>query len=211
MRPNLRQVERIDRVVRRRLLRHDLDIERPTRKLTALDAVEKVAVMTLAVFANHGPGFLIRQVLDTLVGFECEFHPEALVIGVDEAEGVAAEPMHVTEASGNTSLALDDGDLMERLGQQGPEIPVALRTPHTGSRIAFDGVVEIRKTQRIAEEENRGVIPDKIPITLFGVEFEREAANISLGIGGATLSSNRRKAGEHLGPLADLENIAALV
>jgi hypothetical protein len=52
-----------------------------------------------------------------------------------------------------------------------------------GFRIALDHVVQVREFQRIAEEEHRCVIADDIPVTLLGVELDREAADIALGVG----------------------------
>jgi hypothetical protein len=47
-----------------------------------------------------------------------ELHPEALVLRVDEAEGVAAEAVHVAVAGRDAAVAHHDGDLVQRLGQQ---------------------------------------------------------------------------------------------
>jgi len=37
--------------------------------------------------------------------------------GVEEAEGMAAETVHVPKARGNAAVAHHDGDLVERFGQ----------------------------------------------------------------------------------------------
>ena len=93
---------------------------------------------------------------------------------------------------------------MESLGQQRPEVPVVVRAAHAGSRITLDGVIEIGKTQRIAEEKHRRVVADDVPVALLSIELEREAADIALGIGGAALARDGREAGEHRGLLAEL-------
>jgi len=48
----------------------------------------------------------------------------ALALGIEHAEGMAAEPVHVTVAARNAAFAHHDGDLVKGFGQQGPEIPV---------------------------------------------------------------------------------------
>jgi hypothetical protein len=55
-----------------------------------------------------------------------ELHPDQLIVGIDHRVGVAAEEVHVTKAFGNAGVGHDDGDLMQRLGQQCPEIPVVV-------------------------------------------------------------------------------------
>jgi hypothetical protein len=50
---------------------------------------------------------------------------------------VAAKAVHVTQGLGQAALGHDNGDLMQRLGQQRPEVPIVLgRTePERGSRL----------------------------------------------------------------------------
>ena len=93
---------------------------------------------------------------------------------------------------------------MQRLGQQRPEIPIAIGRAHTRTRIALDGVVEVGEFQRIAQEEYRRIVTHQIPIARLGVEFYRKAANIAFGIGCATLARNGREADKTIGLLAHL-------
>ncbi len=71
-------------------------------------------------------------------------------------------------------------------------------------RVALDGLVEVGELARVAQEEHRRVVADQVPIAFFGVELQGEAADVTLGVGGATLAGHRGEAGEHLGLLADL-------
>src|SRR5258708_31753835 len=107
--------------------------------------------MGLAILADQSLGLGIRQVLDTLLAAKVELHPDPLVLGVEEAIGMAAEAMHVAKATRNSPLAHDDGDLVKRLGQQRPKVPVVIRAAHASTRIALDRVVELRQTHRIPE------------------------------------------------------------
>ena len=99
---------------------------------------------------------------------------------------------------------IDDRDLVQRLGQQCPEIPVIVGAAHPGARVALDRVVEVGEAQRIAEEEHRRVVADDVPVAFLGVELERSAADVALGVGGAALAGDGREAGEHRRLLADL-------
>ncbi len=166
--------------------------------------------MTLTILADQRFGFGVAQVPDALLRLEVELDPVALVLGVDEAEGVAAEAVHVAVSRRNAPVAHHDGDLVQRFRQRGPEIPVVLGAAQIGARVALDGVVEVREFQRIAQEKDRRVIADHVPIALFGIKLDREAANIALGVRRATLAGHGGEARKQLGLLADLgENFGA--
>lgn len=92
---------------------------------------------------------------------------------------------------------------MQRLGQQRPEVPVVVDTAHPRARIALDGMVQIGKPHRIAQEKDRRVVAHQIPVARIGVEFHREAAYVAFGIGGTAFPRNGRKTDETLGLLAD--------
>src|SRR5207302_2036737 len=85
-----------------------------------------------------------------------------------------------------------------------PEIPVAVRAPHASPRITFDRMVQIRKLQRIAKEEDRSIVTHKVPVALVRIELQRESTDVSLGVRGATLAGDGRKARKHFGLLPDL-------
>ena len=68
--------------------------------------------MTLAVFADQFRGFLIGQVFDALLGLKMKLHPEPLIGGVDEAEGMAAEAMHMPIGFGDAAVTHQDGHLV---------------------------------------------------------------------------------------------------
>ena len=183
---------------------HHLNEQRPARKISLLDALEKITLVCFAVLSDQGFGLGVGKVLDALLRPKVELDPDPLVRCVDEAVGVAAKPVHVTKAARDAALAHDDGDLMQRLGQQRPEIPVVVGAAHAGTRVALDRMVEIGKAQRIAKEEDRRVVAHHVPIALLGIEFQSEAANVPFGIGGAALAGDRRESREHRGLLADL-------
>ena len=163
LRPYLGQVERIMLVGPGLRLGHHLDRQRRSRKIAALDRLEQIAPMALAIVGDDRRGFFVGEILDALLRAEVEFDPDALIGGVDHREGVAAEAMHVAEASRDATIGHDDGDLVQRLGQQRPEVPIVVGAPEAGARIALDRVVEVGEAQRIAEEEDRRVVADDVP------------------------------------------------
>jgi hypothetical protein len=50
--------------------------------------------------------------------------------------------------------------------------------------MTFLGPHEFRKLHRIADKKHRCVVADQIPIAFLGIEFDGEAAHVTLGIGG---------------------------
>ena len=69
------------------------------------------------------------------------------------------------------------------------------------------GVDEVRKLERVAHEEHRRIVADHVPVAFLGVEPQREAAHVALGIGGAALAGNRREAQESFARLARLQRL----
>src|SRR6202035_4697467 len=94
---------------------HDLDIKLPPWELTPLDVFVKVPLIALAITRDDLCRRCVRQVLNALLGFEGKLHPKSFVLRVDEAVGVAPEPMHMAERLRDSAITHDDGDLMQRL------------------------------------------------------------------------------------------------
>ena len=59
-----------------------------------------------------------------------------------------------------------------------------------GDWIALLSVDETWEKDRIANEKDRGVVADYIPVSLFGVEFDGETARITSSIGRAALTTH---------------------
>jgi hypothetical protein len=174
-----------------------LNEQGPARKTTGFDALEEVALMSLSILAYQGLGLGIGQVLDALLSAKVEFDPGALLPRIKKTVSMAAEAVHVAKAARDTALAHHDGDLMQGLRQQGPEVPIVIRAAHARTRIALDGVIEVGETQRVAEKEYRRIIAYHIPIALLRVELQGEAANVALCVGCAALSGDSGETGEH--------------
>ena len=101
---------------------------------------------------------------------------------------LTAEQVHVAEGLGNTTIGHHDGHLVQRFRQERPEVPVVVGRAQTGARIALDRVVQVRKAQRIAKEEDGRVVADDVPIAFLGIEFQGGTADIAFGISRAALA-----------------------
>ena len=78
-------------------------------------------------------------------------------------------------------------------------------------RLLFDGMNQVRELDRILDEKHRDVVADDIPVALFGVELDREAAYVPRQIGGSFVARNRRESHEGGGLLAGPLKMSARV
>src|SRR3546814_2838503 len=112
-------------------------------------------------------------------------------------------------AARDAAVGHGDGHLVQRLRQQRPEIPVVVGGTQAGAWIALDGMVQVRKAQRITEEEDWRAVADDVPVAFLGVELQGEAADVTLGISRPALAGDGRKARseEHTSELPSLKRI----
>src|SRR5260370_20653215 len=118
--------------------------------------------------------------------------------------------MHMPEGPRNSAVGHDDCDLMQRLWKKGPEVPVVLSAPKTGTGVALDGVVQVREAKRIAEEKDWSIVSDDVPISVLGIELESSPADIALRIGCPAFPGDGRKAREHRRLLPNLRENPSL-
>src|SRR5208282_1127616 len=204
VRPHLGQVEGIVRRLAGVGLGHDLHAQAPLRIVAALDRVEEIALMALAVATDDARPLRVGHIGDALHGLEMELHPGPLAFGVDEAVGVAAETMHMAIALGQAAVGKQDRDLMQALGREGPEIPHRRRVAQIALGIALLRADEVGELVGVAHEEDRRVVADQVPVALLRVEFHREAAHVALGVGSAPLAGHGREAHQALRLLSHL-------
>ena len=91
---------------------HDLHVHRPTRKIALGNVFVQVFLMTLSVLAHHLGGLFIGEVLHRLLGSKRKFDPKSFVVRIDEAKGVAPKPVHLTEASRDSTIRVKNQDLV---------------------------------------------------------------------------------------------------
>src|SRR5215467_14943524 len=93
--PDLREIERIPAETSRLRLGHDLDFQCPPGIVAAVERLHQVTLCPVGIRAAHGEGFGMREVLDALQRLEVEFHPDALLPGIEERKRVAAVAVHM--------------------------------------------------------------------------------------------------------------------
>src|SRR5258707_8298377 len=73
------------------------------------------------------------------------------------------------------------------------------------------GVNKVGEFQGIAHKEHWRVVADEVPIALLGVEAQREASHVALGVGGAAFAGDGGKANESFGRFARLQRFGLCV
>ena len=96
---------------------------------------------------------------------------------------MTGKTVHVAVVLRCSTVAEKNRDLMERLRRKRPEIPHHGRRLKISLRISLLRMDEVAELQGIADEEHRRVVTDEVPVSLLGVELDREAARIARGIG----------------------------
>lgn len=89
-------------------------------------------------------------------------------------------------------------------GRENPKIPVVGGAAQIGVGIAFHRMVEARKAQWVTKKEHRGVVAHNVPVSLFGVEFDRKTADVALCVCRAAFSRHGGKAHKALCLFANL-------
>ena len=96
-----------------------------------------------------------------------------------------AEAVHVAQGAGQAAVAHQPGDLVCRCGVQAPEIPLHVVTRRPEPGIRFCEWMKSGELDGIANEEDRSVVAYQVVVAFGGVEFHRETAWVTPGIGGA--------------------------
>ena len=148
---------------------------------------------------RRSPRPLGVEVQVALLRTEVVLHPEALAGGVDPLVGVRAEAVHLAPRLRQAAVAHEVGDLVGRLGREGPEVPLHVGVAQARARQALLRVDEVGELDRVADEEHRGVVADDVVVALGRVELQREAAHVAPGVGRALLAGDRREAQQRLG------------
>ncbi len=163
--------------------------------------------MVVAVLARQPVGVRLGEELDALVGLDVVLDPELLAAAVDPHVRVGAVAVHVAVALGDAAVAHQPGDHVRRLGGQRPEVPLHVVVAQPVVRAALLRPDEVLEFHRVLDEEHRRVVAHQVVVALLGVELQREAAGVAPGVRAALLARDGGEAGQHLGPLAGLEEI----
>src|SRR5699024_8282942 len=133
--------------------------------------------------------------------------PNWLALFVYPLEGVGAEAVLVTGGLRGTAVTHQVGDLVCRFRRTSPEIPLHVCVTQAVAAETLLGVDEIWELHAVAQEEGWGVVTHDVVVAVFGVEAQCETVNVTPGIWGALLTSNRGETNHHWGDGVLLEQL----
>lgn len=88
------------------------------------------------------------------------------------------------------------------LWSEGKEIPEHVRVLEVRLGVSLLGMDEIWELLWVSDEKDRGIVANHIPVTFFGIKFNRESSWVSLSVSRSLFSSDCRKSEETGGSLA---------
>ena len=144
---------------------HHLNAELVFKEGAGLDPVGHVAAVEVRVAAGGDLRFFPYQGVHTGDGLPVELDQARLAGGIDEPEGMHAEPFHGPERAGDTAVAHVPEHVMRRFGVQRHEVPervvggLRLRDFPVGLRLGR--VDDVRKLDAVLNEEHRHVVADQ--------------------------------------------------
>ena len=101
---------------------------------------------------------------------------------------------------------------MHRLGRQAHEVEDPVRLLAEGHRVRLEGVDDVRELDRVADEEDRQVVADQVPVAVLGLELDGEAARVAGDLGRIAAADDGREADDDRRALAlGLEQLGARV
>ena len=203
---DLGRVEHVIRLAVREFLVEQLHAQIPFGIVAAVDPLEQVASLEVGI----GAGDLDRLVPDRRgeprARLPVKLDEGAFPLGIDEAEGMDAEPLHRGEAARQRAIRHRPHDHMGRLGHQRDEVPEGVvrgrRLWIAAIGLHLGGVDQVGELHRVLDEEHRDVVADQVPIALARVELHRKAAHVARRVDRPGAASDRGEAHEHLGALA---------
>jgi len=186
-------------------LLHDLDGEFVSGEISSIDGLSKILSEEVVFLARDEFGFLIRHSLLSEFGDDVESDPDSLILFIDEAEGIGSPCIHGSETQWSSDgIGEDHQGSMESFGVLAGVIPQHVGVVESSSRISLPCMDRIGSSFGISSNEDGEIDAEKIPVALFGVEFDGKSSDISLNIWISLLDECARQSDRDFGFLANL-------
>src|SRR5699024_5214052 len=117
--------------------------------------------------------------IDSLVGFEVIFHPEAFALFIDPHVGMAGVAVHMPPCFGHATIPHQPGHLMSGLRGKRPEIPLHIMITKTAVRPTLLRPDKMLEFHRIPHKEYGGVIAYHIIISLAGIKLKSKTTGVA--------------------------------
>ncbi|KOS95830.1 hypothetical protein DM45_3892 [Burkholderia mallei] len=205
--PDFRRVERIERELVELIGLQRLDIEIPLRIPAGIDRRDQVARHVVEILALDRFGLRGSQVLLPLEALPVELHVGHAAMGVDELVRVHAVAVHLAVTRRRAGVRIDARDHVRRLRLVREEIEESVGVLNVRVRRRLQRMHHVRELHRVADEENRQIIADEIPVALRRVELRGETARVPQRFGRRAAVDHAGKAHENGRLRAGLEHL----
>jgi hypothetical protein len=115
-------------------------------------------------------------------------------LGVDHLVGVDAEAFHVAVAGRDAARAEEMREHVHRLRRLAYEVEDAVRLLTERDGGGLQRVDHVGELDRVADEEDREIVADQVPVTVLGVELDREAARVARDLARVAPADDGREA-----------------
>ena len=201
--PDLGQVENVPAELLGLLRREDLNVDGPGWVVSPVDGVEEIFSVPVWVLRRHLASFGIVEGLVALISLQVYLDIVESSIRLSELVGVARVTVHVSVGVWGTTVTEEGHDLVNRLLVSGKIVPEHGGILQVGLWVALLCMDEDGELGGVTDEEDRGVVEDPVPVTLLGVELDRETSGVTSSVWGTLLTTDSREANDSGGPLAD--------
>jgi hypothetical protein len=168
-------------------LGEDLQRQLVLGAVAALDGFPQVAAVEVGVGAADLHRLVPHQRVRAGQGQPVELHEARFTGLIDQPVGVDAETLHRAVAARDAAVAHHPQRVVDGLGHQRDEVPErvvrAAGLRHAVVRLGLDGMDDVGELHRVLDEEHRDVVAHQVPVALFGIELDGEAARVAHGVG----------------------------
>ena len=182
-RPDLGGVERIKIELGVLAVLHHLYLQLPLGEIAARNGIVQIFRGVIEVLALDGLGFGLQEIPLALLRDPVVLHEHTLTLRIHPLVRVNAGAAHLAVVRRDAPRTEQEGDHVHCRRGQADEVEDAPRVLPVGHRVGLEGMDDVGKFHRVADEEDLQVIADEIPVAVLGIELHREAARIAQGLG----------------------------
>ena len=184
----------------------NLHAQFPFRIGTRLDTLPQIATVEIRISAGNLHRFVPHQRMRAGCRIPVEFDIYRFPRVIDKTKGVNAKALHGGKAAGNRAVRHLPHQHVGGFRHQGHEIPESVVRAgglrHLVVRLGLDGMHQVRKLDRILNEEHRHVVAHNVPVALIGIKLDGKPAHVARGVFRAAFAGHGGKSHEHRCDLA---------
>jgi len=180
MRPDLCNVSNIIFVGLSIFFRHHLDVPGIGNWFTRSNSLVEILLEVIHGASLDLSDLFWKKRLVLEVRFNVIFHKEGFTLGIHPFKCVSAESIHMTVSIRDSTVRKQEHDVLDTLRSEADEVPGHIWISAISLWISFSTVDNIRKLNRISDEEKWSIVSYYIIIALFCIELDSKPSWISI-------------------------------